>query len=145
MLLELTSPPDSKPEKSYNNNNTLFTTQSEYLQIDIEPKQIVLFVPKCILTPKNLHYQHKKQRFRIQSLKYLWTITSLKVNIYKEKKKGTYKRMYVWFNGHGPFCCLDIKRDSLILLIVFEPLRHNRADLNNEKDVFTLIHEMVFA
>ena len=29
--------------------------------------------------------------------------------------------------------------------IVFEPLRHNRADLNNEKDVFALIHEMVFA
>ena len=95
MVLELTIPPDSKPEKSYNNNNALFTTQSEYLQIDIERKQIVLFVPKCILTPKNLHYQHKKQRFRIQSLKYLWTITSLKVNIYKEKKKGTYKRMYV--------------------------------------------------
>ena len=71
MVLELTIPPDSKPEKSYNNNNTLFTTQSEYLQIDIEPKQIVLFIPKCILTPKNLHYQHKKQRFRIQSLKYL--------------------------------------------------------------------------
>ena len=31
------------------------------------------------------------------------------------------------------------------LLIVLEPLRHNRADLNNEKDVFALIHEMVFA
>ena len=31
------------------------------------------------------------------------------------------------------------------LLIVFEPLRHNRADLNNEKDVFALIHEIVFA
>ena len=31
------------------------------------------------------------------------------------------------------------------LLIVLEPLRHNRADLNKTKDIFTLIHEMVFA
>ena len=33
----------------------LFTTQSEYLQMDTERKQIVLYVQKCILTPKNLH------------------------------------------------------------------------------------------
>ena len=32
-----------------------------------------------------------------------------------------------------------------ILLKVLEPLRHSRADLNNEKDVFALIHAMVFA
>ena len=31
------------------------------------------------------------------------------------------------------------------LLIVLDSLRHHRADLNNEKDVFALIHEMVFA
>ena len=30
----------------------LFTTQSEYLQMDTERKQIVLYVQKCILTPK---------------------------------------------------------------------------------------------
>ena len=33
----------------------LFTTQSEYFQMDTERKQIVLYVQKCILTPKNLH------------------------------------------------------------------------------------------
>ena len=33
----------------------LFTTQSEYLQMDTVRKQIVLYVQKCILTPKNLH------------------------------------------------------------------------------------------
>ena len=32
-----------------------------------------------------------------------------------------------------------------ILLIVLEPLRHSRADLRYEKDVFALIHVMVFA
>ena len=31
------------------------------------------------------------------------------------------------------------------LLIVLEPLRHNRADLNKTKDISALIHEMVFA
>ena len=58
------------------------------------------------------------------------------------------KNVSLKFNGHGAFCCLDVTvnvlnvvRDSLIL----EPLRHSRADLNNEKDVFALIHEMVFA
>ena len=31
------------------------------------------------------------------------------------------------------------------LLIVLEPLRNNRAHLIDEKNVFALIHEMVFA
>ena len=33
----------------------LFTTQSEHLQMDIERKQIVFYIQKCILTPKDLH------------------------------------------------------------------------------------------
>ena len=31
-----------------------FIQSSEYLQMDIEIKQIVLYVQKCILTPKEL-------------------------------------------------------------------------------------------
>ena len=41
--------------------------------------------------------------------------------------------MSMFLMSHGTF------------LIVLEPLRHNGADLNNEKYVFALIHEMVFA
>ena len=40
-----------------NNNNEIiiiFIKNSEYLQMDIEIKQIVLYVQKCILTPKEL-------------------------------------------------------------------------------------------
>ena len=37
-----------------NHNRNNFIQNSEYLQMDIEIKQIVLYVQKCILTPKEL-------------------------------------------------------------------------------------------
>ena len=48
---------DNNNNNNYNNknNNALFTTQSEYLLMDMEQKQVVSCVQKCILTLKNLN------------------------------------------------------------------------------------------